>query len=67
MYYAPVTDSMKVGPGGGNASEGEFIELVEVPVKDSLQFVMNDSLDRPSGMIQAVLWFHTPGMVKDAA
>ena len=57
MYYAPVTDSMKVNDGGGNVSEGEMIELMEIPVKDSLQFVMGESYERPNEMAIGIMWY----------
>ena len=40
------------------AGEGEFIEVVEVPVKDSLSFTMNDEITKPVGMMFALLWYH---------
>ncbi|CAL1526201.1 unnamed protein product [Lymnaea stagnalis] len=30
LYYAEITDSMKVGPGGGIATEGEMIDIIEM-------------------------------------
>ena len=49
---------MRVGKGGGNPEEGELIEVVEVPVSESVQFVMDKTKDRPVGMLFALMWFH---------
>jgi len=58
MFYAPVTDSMKVGQGGGNAHEGEFIEVTEMKVDECLQSLPHDStIERSLGLVFALLWF----------
>lgn len=59
LYYARVTDSMKTGKGGGNPEEGELIEIVEVPVDESVAFVMDKTKDRPVGMLFALMWYHS--------
>ncbi len=41
LYYGRVTDAMKVGPGGGLASEHEEIEVVEIPA-DSISQMLAD-------------------------
>ena len=48
---------MKVGTGGGNLEEGEMVEIVEIPVKDTLDFAMN-SVEKPVGLAFALFWFH---------
>ena len=58
MFYAPVTDDMKVGQGGGNSEEGELLETVEVPVSESMNFVLDHTIKRPVGLIFAVMWYH---------
>ena len=58
QYYVQVTDDMRKTKGGGCPDEGEFIEVVEVPVKDSLQFAWDDSKEKPVVMVFALLWFH---------
>lgn len=58
MFYVKVTDVMKTGPGGGNPEEGEMIDLVEVPIKESLDFVMKEDNITPVGMMFAVLWYY---------
>ena len=57
IFYCQVTDEHKVGPGGGLVEEGEMIEVFEIPVKDALEFVMNEDYNRPSSMILAILWY----------
>lgn len=32
LYYAMIDDSMKVNEGGGNSSEGEYIEKVDTVI-----------------------------------
>ena len=58
MFYAAVTDSMKVGQGGGNAHEGEFIEIIEMKVEQCLQNLLhNNTVERSLGLMFALLWF----------
>ena len=58
MYYVPVTDEMKTSKGGGLAEEGEMIDVVEIPVADSLNFAFNEKIEKPIAMTFAILWFH---------
>ncbi len=58
LFYAQITESMKKSEGGGNPEEGELIELVEIPVKDSLAFALDDSRERPAGLVCGILWYH---------
>lgn len=57
MYYAEVTDSMRVGKGGGLASEGEFIEVVEKSVNEARQLLFNENVNREPGLLFALQWF----------
>ena len=57
MFYAPVTDSMKVSQGGGSAHEGEFIEVVEMKVDQCLQNMLHNTLEKSLGLIFGLLWF----------
>jgi len=58
MFYAPVSDDMKVNQGGGNAHEGEFIEVVEMKVEHCLQNLLhNSSIERSIGLLFSLLWF----------
>jgi len=58
MYYAAVTDEMRVGSGGGNADEGELIQVVEVPVDHCLKNLLQcDTMERSVGLLFSLLWF----------
>lgn len=48
---------MHIGKGGGNPDEGESIEIIEIPVEESLKFAMDRKNDRPVGMLFALMWF----------
>lgn len=57
MYFAEVTDDMRVHKGGGLAEEGEMIDVVDIPVSEAMDFIMDDKVNKPAGMMFAVLWF----------
>lgn len=57
LFYAEITDKMKVGKGGGLEEEGERIDVIEVPVSEAKAYVMDDSIPKPSGIMFAVFWF----------
>ncbi|XP_069672946.1 uridine diphosphate glucose pyrophosphatase NUDT14-like [Periplaneta americana] len=57
VFYAEVTDNMKVGKGGGNLEEGEFIELVEMTVAEAKKYLEKDTVRSPGGFLFALLWF----------
>ena len=50
---------MRVGQGGGNPDEGELIEVVEIPVNEILAFVMDESIEKPVGLLFGVTWYMT--------
>ena len=60
MFYVEVTEAHKRGAGGGNADEGECIELVEVPVQNSLQYVLSQetTVNKSLGLCFAVMWYN---------
>lgn len=57
LFYCEVTDNMLVSSGGGNAQEGEKIEVLYIPVEESLQVVFNDSLAKSSSLCFGFFWF----------
>ncbi|VDI17285.1 UDP-sugar diphosphatase [Mytilus galloprovincialis] len=57
MYFAEVTDAMRVSQGGGVKEEGEMIDVVDIPVSEAMDFAMDDNVNKPVGMMFAVLWF----------
>uniref|UniRef100_A0A8B9GCS4 Uridine diphosphate glucose pyrophosphatase NUDT14 n=1 Tax=Amazona collaria TaxID=241587 RepID=A0A8B9GCS4_9PSIT len=57
LFYAEVTDQMRTGEGGGQAEEGELIEVVEIPLEDSMKFAYNETLQKTMGVIFSFTWF----------
>ena len=57
MFFAEVTDDMRVSVGGGVAEEGEMIDVVDIPVSEAMKFAMDDNVNKPVGLMFAVLWF----------
>jgi len=55
LYYAEVTDAGRVGPGGGQASEGEDIHVVEVPMDELDRDALAGRLADAKTLV-AVLW-----------
>ncbi|XP_072171293.1 uridine diphosphate glucose pyrophosphatase NUDT14-like [Diadema setosum] len=58
LFYAEVKDEMKVTSGGGLADEGEMIEVFELPGKDALKCMMDESITKPGAMMFAFTWFY---------
>lgn len=58
LYYCEVTDNMLEGGGGGVASEGEQIEVVYLPLEESLALLFDQEKTRPAGLCFAIMWFH---------
>lgn len=57
LFYAEVTDDMKVGPGGGLQDEGEYIEVVEVSLTVAQHMIFDESIPRPLSFVFAMMWF----------
>ncbi|NXX84845.1 NUD14 pyrophosphatase, partial [Urocolius indicus] len=57
LFYAEVTDQMRVSEGGGQPEEGELIEVVEIPLEDSMKFAYDESLPKTMGVIFSFIWF----------
>jgi len=58
MFYAPVIDGMRVSQGGGNAHEGEFIEVIEMKVEQCLENMLhNNTVEKSQGLVFSLLWF----------
>ncbi|WAR19768.1 NUD14-like protein [Mya arenaria] len=49
---------MKVSSGGGNANEGEMIDVVEIPAQEGRKFAMDESINKPVGVLFGVMWFY---------
>ncbi|KAG6933266.1 nudix hydrolase 14 [Chelydra serpentina] len=59
LFYAEVTDQMKTGEGGGQPEEGELIEVVEVPLQDSMKFAFDEDFPKTMGVIFSFMWFQS--------
>jgi len=57
IFYAEVTDEMKVSDGGGLASEGEMITVREMSVKQTRAYMASPFVNSPTGFLMAVNWF----------
>ena len=57
LFYAEVTDAMRVGKGGGLEEEGELIDVVDKTVEEGRLLILDDSVNRPGGMLFALQWF----------
>ena len=58
LFYAEVTDSMKVGEGGGCQAEGELIEIANIPISEGKAFMYDESIQKPGTVLFAFLWFY---------
>jgi len=59
MFYAQVNKKMKISEGGGNKAEGEMIDVIEIAIKDSLEFVFDTKKEKPISCMYALLWYHS--------
>ncbi|XP_061468324.1 uridine diphosphate glucose pyrophosphatase NUDT14 isoform X2 [Rhineura floridana] len=59
LFYAEVTDEMKASEGGGQPEEGELIEVVEIPLQNSMNFAFDESCPKTMGVIFSFIWFQT--------
>ncbi|CAK9814034.1 Uridine diphosphate glucose pyrophosphatase NUDT14 [Anthophora quadrimaculata] len=57
LYYAEVTDEMHIHPGGGAASEGELIEVVELSIPEVKKYINSEEVQSPSCFLYGVSWF----------
>ena len=57
LYYAEVSDEMKVGEGGGLVEEGEFIDIVYLPLKEAKEFMFRDDVLKTGAEMSAFCWF----------
>ncbi|XP_037100585.1 uridine diphosphate glucose pyrophosphatase NUDT14 [Syngnathus acus] len=58
MFYAEVSDDNCVSAGGGDPREGEFIEVVKVPLHEAMTFAYNERIPKTMGVIFSFIWFH---------
>ena len=64
LFYAEIVEdgdadkiSKKVNNGGGLASEGEMIEVVELPIFKAKEFMMDESIVRSSVLLFGISWW----------
>ncbi|RUS89667.1 hypothetical protein EGW08_002588 [Elysia chlorotica] len=57
LFYAEITDSMKVSAGGGLANEGEFIEVVELSIEEARNLIFDETINREPCLLVALQWF----------
>ncbi len=55
LYYAEVTEEMKVSEGGGVADEE--IEVITLSMKESKAFIYDESIAKSPGLIFAFMWY----------
>ncbi|XP_060117892.1 uridine diphosphate glucose pyrophosphatase NUDT14 isoform X2 [Heteronotia binoei] len=59
LFYVEVTDEMKTGKGGGQPEEGELIEVVEIPLRDSMSFAFDETFPKTMGVMFCIMWFQS--------
>lgn len=64
LYYAEVTEAMRIGPGGGVEGE-EQIEVVEYSVAEARRLMADESVARTPGLLYALCWWEKMRMVSD--
>ncbi|XP_011878165.1 PREDICTED: uridine diphosphate glucose pyrophosphatase-like [Vollenhovia emeryi] len=57
LFYVEVTDDMRIHPGGGDESEGEVIEVVELSVPELKDYTRSKEIQSPSSFLYGVSWF----------
>lgn len=57
LFYVEVTDEMHTRPGGGAASEGELIELVELSIPEVKEYINSEEVESPPCLLYGITWF----------
>lgn len=57
LFYCEVTDNMRKTDGGGNLTEGEYIQVVHVPLEEGTSMILHTERPRPAGLCFALMWF----------
>jgi len=57
LFYAEVTDGMKVHDGGGLEDEGELIDVVEMTIPQMQEYITQDQVPSPGGFLYGMYWF----------
>ncbi len=56
LYFAKVNESMRISSGGGVAGE-EMIEVIEIPLPKTKEFMFDESTPKTPGLLFAFNWF----------
>ncbi|KZC06530.1 PREDICTED: uridine diphosphate glucose pyrophosphatase-like [Dufourea novaeangliae] len=57
LFYVEVTDEMHIHPGGGAASEGELIEVVDMSIPEVKEYIDSEELQSPPSFLYGFTWF----------
>ena len=57
LFYAEVSDHDRVSSGGGVASEGEMIDVVELHIDEIKKYLQEPDVNSPSFTIYGLQWF----------
>ncbi|XP_012216559.1 uridine diphosphate glucose pyrophosphatase NUDT14-like [Linepithema humile] len=57
LFYVEVTDDMRTQPGGGDESEGEVIEVVEMSIPELKDYMKSKEIQSPSSFLFGISWF----------
>lgn len=57
LFYVEVTDDMQIHPGGGDESEGEVIEVVELSIPELKDYMRSKKVQSPSSFLYGMSWF----------
>ena len=55
IFYTEVTESMRVGAGGG--VDAEMIEVIELPTDEAQAFIFDESIAKTTGLLFAFMWW----------
>ena len=55
IFYAEITESMRVSDGGG--IDTELIEVIEIPVSKIREFIFDESFAKTTGLMFAMMWW----------
>lgn len=55
IFYTEVTESMRVGEGGG--IDTELIEVIDLPINEVRSFIYDESIAKTTGLLFALMWW----------
>jgi len=55
IFYVEVDEKAHIGSGGG--VENELIEVVELPVDQTQEFIYNETITKTTGLLFALMWW----------